>query len=1185
MNMQKNRLQTVYRLSIFTALTILFIAVVAIIVAPGKPWATFFDNLHWTVSYIAAVALAWVGIKTGNAENSASRRWFFYGLVSITIGQILWDIQVLIGNNPFPAPSDAFFLMFGVCFLIGLFQTMRQHLEAKDMKIALLDAGLLSISLLGLTLVLYLPISESISNFKIVILIAYPVILFTAGCLGMLSVIHVRGRPEWHWIACIVTLFIEGGIWMHWYRLTLLKQTEDLTFFNLSFSVAALVLGLTAMNWQIVPSTRRSYINWCDRVLRVLPLIAVVISAVTMLIVWDLDFLPEVKIVILASGITVLILAFFRQNLQVSAHEKLLEVEKSAAESRNFLNLVLESIPIRIFWKDADSRYLGSNRSFAEDAGFDEPAQLIGKDDYQMRWKQHAKEYQRADQDVMLSGLSLLNYEKLFAYENNQQRWIRSSKVPLKNVDEEIIGVIGIYDDITELKQTTFRENLRTKILEMLTEEASLSDTLMVLVLGVEEQEPDARCSVLLLDNDGKHLAIGAAPNLPNDYNQAITLAEIGIGVGSCGTAAFTGERVIVENVHEHPYWQPYLALAEQASIASCWSEPIKNGHGKVLGTFAIHHQRPHAPSPADIQFIEQMGKLAEIVIERCRSNEELKLAFMVYQTSSEGMMVVDGESRIIAINPAFTDMMGYMLDELADKDAQFLQSDRHEAKGTEGMAEQLATAGKWQGEIWNRRRNGEIFPAWLTINTIYDNGGAVHRRVFLYADISEKKKNEEAIWHQVNFDQLSGLPNRRMFHERLEQAIKKSKRDNSKLALMFLDLDRFKEVNDTLGHDIGDLLLEEAANRLVSCIRETDTVARFGGDEFTILLPDIADLGNIGRVAHTILEAMVKPYQLGIEKAYVSTSIGISLYPDDATDAASLLKNADQAMYAAKHQGRNRFNYFTPAMQIAAQHRMRIANDLREALAEQQFRVHYQPIIELATGDIYKAEALIRWQHPHYGLISPFEFIPIAEETGMIVEIGDWVFHQAVDQVAQWRALHHRDFQISVNKSPVQFRNSVSNDIAWYEHLNALELPGQAIAIEITESLLLEENSIITNCLQESLNFGMQVSLDDFGTGYSSMSYLKKFDIDYLKIDKSFVSTLSAGNCDLALCEAMIVMAHKLGIKVIAEGIETFEQLNLLIQAGCDFGQGYYWSRPLPAEEFDAFIRKGKGRSGAKDG
>ena len=485
---------------------------------------------------------------------------------------------------------------------------------------------------------------------------------------------------------------------------------------------------------------------------------------------------------------------------------------------------------------------------------------------------------------------------------------------------------------------------------------------------------------------------------------------------------------------------------------------------------------------------------------------------------------------------------------------------------------------------------DGHEFPVELAVVPIKTSGETAGKYEFsaFIRDITKKKESDDLIWKQANFDTLTGLPNRHMFHDRLVQETKKADRAELKIALLFIDLDKFKEVNDTLGHNMGDILLVEAARRIGDCVRETDTVARLGGDEFTVILAELDGTGNIERVTENILQKLAEPFRLGDEVAYVSASIGITLYPNDATEVDDLLKNADQAMYTAKNKGRNRFSYFTQSMQQTAQTRLRLINDLRGALVASQFRVYYQPIVELATGRVKKAEALIRWQHPERGMISPAQFIPLAEETGLIVEIGNWVFKESARQLKHWVALCNTEFQVSVNMSPAQYAGlQVSVNLspvqfsspdcmcnAWLIYLQELGLPAQSLVIEITEGLLLNAESGVTDKLLGFHDAGMQVAIDDFGTGYSSLSYLKKFDIDYLKIDQSFVRDLATDPDDMALSEAIIVMAHKLGLKVIAEGVETEAQRKLLADAGCDYAQGYLFSRPVPAEEFEELLK-----------
>ncbi len=440
-------------------------------------------------------------------------------------------------------------------------------------------------------------------------------------------------------------------------------------------------------------------------------------------------------------------------------------------------------------------------------------------------------------------------------------------------------------------------------------------------------------------------------------------------------------------------------------------------------------------------------------------------------------------------------------------------------------------------------------------------------------------KQSKALLWKRANFDALTDLPNRNMLRDRIAQEIKKADRSGLPLAILLIDLDQFKEVNDTLGHDMGDLLLCEAARCIVDCARKSDTVARLGGDEFMVVLPQLTDTNHVDIIAQKIIQKLAEPFHLHNEIIYISASIGITFYPTDTSEIDNLMKNADQAMYAAKENGRNRFSHFTASLQEAAQMRLHLTNDLRVALNENQFRVFFQPIVELATGKVHKAEALIRWQHPVRGMVNPFEFIELAEKTRLIIEIGAWVRKESIVWCRRWNDLTPDGFQISINKSPVEFMDendsgSVKSFIADFQDHG---LHGQNFVFEITEGLLLNADQRINNKLDALRDAGIQVSIDDFGTGYSSLSYLKKFDIDYLKIDQSFVRNLKQDSDDMALCEAIIVMAHKLGLKVIAEGVETEQQRALLSLAHCDYAQGYLYSRPIPPDEFEAWLNTRK--------
>lgn len=435
---------------------------------------------------------------------------------------------------------------------------------------------------------------------------------------------------------------------------------------------------------------------------------------------------------------------------------------------------------------------------------------------------------------------------------------------------------------------------------------------------------------------------------------------------------------------------------------------------------------------------------------------------------------------------------------------------------------------------------------------------------------LSESREAQKLIWNQANLDPLTELPNRRMFKDSLSALMFESSENQTHLALLYLDLDHFKEVNDINGHSMGDVLLGIVAERLKHCVRSQDLVARLGGDEFTVIMPDVIKGALIEDVAKEILSVIAQPYQINHERLHISASIGITIYPDDSESADTLLQNADQAMYAAKAKGRNRYHYFTPDMQKNALQRVQLINDMRSAVANNEFELFYQPIINLQTGRISKAEALIRWNHPVRGMVSPLDFIPLAEETGHIIEIGDWVFKTAANQLVDWQSTMDTKINISINTSPEQYIHGKQTTSTWFDYAEGLGLDCSSLIMELTESTLMESGADVTERLHDFRERGAKVALDDFGTGYSSLSYLHQFEIDFIKIDQSFVSNLTEESNDLILCEAMIIMAHKLGIKVIAEGVETDHQLALLDKAGCDYAQGYLLSRPLPVKEFE---------------
>lgn len=557
--------------------------------------------------------------------------------------------------------------------------------------------------------------------------------------------------------------------------------------------------------------------------------------------------------------------------------------------------------------------------------------------------------------------------------------------------------------------------------------------------------------------------------------------------------------------------------------------------------------------------------KMAEILMHKSES----RFRDLIESLPAIAVQGYDEERRVIYWNDASETLYGYSREEALGQPLERLiipESMRNTVienhrnwleKGVEIPAAELDL----------QHKNGSLVPVFSS-HVMLKSADGGREMYCIDVNLIEQKRAHAELTQMAHFDPLTKLPNRRTFTDRLRQMMKNSDREGEQVAVMMIDLDRFKEVNDTLGHDFGDLLLQDAAKRLSSCVRETDTVARLGGDEFLVILGNIGDPSALERIARNILQQLTEPFLLRDNRAFVSASIGITLYPTDAMTLEALMKNADQAMYAAKEKGRNRFHYFTPEMEAAAQKRRRMLNELREAINLQQFEVYYQPIINMKDGSVIKAEALLRWNHPK-GQIPPLNFIPLAEETGLIVDIGNWVFAEVVRQTSIWQARFNVEMQVSVNSSPVQYQNENSSKPGWFGNILNHNLNPANLCVEITESLLMEAGKGVTDKLLQFRDQGIEVALDDFGTGYSSLSYLKQFHIDYLKIDKSFISNLVPGSQDLVLCEAIVVMAHTLGIRVIAEGVETEQQNQLLRDIGCDFGQGYLFGRPVPAQEF----------------
>ncbi|MDD5250472.1 MAG: EAL domain-containing protein [Rhodocyclaceae bacterium] len=558
---------------------------------------------------------------------------------------------------------------------------------------------------------------------------------------------------------------------------------------------------------------------------------------------------------------------------------------------------------------------------------------------------------------------------------------------------------------------------------------------------------------------------------------------------------------------------------------------------------------------------------------ERRRAEQRLQLSDKVFQNTQEGIVVTDRRGSIISVNPAFTAVTGYLPQEVIGRNPRMLQSGRHDAAFYGAMWTELAVKGQWQGEIWNRRRNGELFPEWLHISAVRDAAGCVVYYVAVFSDISLVKQNEERLHHLAHFDALTGLPNRLLFADRLEHAMVQAQRSGAGVGLLFLDLDRFKLVNDTLGHRAGDMLLQQTAQRIVGAVRAQDTVARLGGDEFMVVLPELASPAGAANVAEKVIESLAASFRIEDRDVFVGASIGIAVYPLAGEDAETLVKHADIAMYRAKEAGRNTYQFYRPGHEGLPRDVFELEHGLRHALERGEMRLVYQPQIEIESGRVVAVEALLRWSHPTRGDIPPAEFIPVAEDSGLIGAIGEWVLRAACMQNKAWQDRGLAPVRVAVNLSVRQLRDAqFAARVAAI--LDESGLDAKWLEVELTESMVMQFAKDMMDILWQLKAMGVHLSIDDFGTGYSSLSYLKRLPVDTLKIDRSFVAGLATDVNDQAISNAIIAVAASLNLRVVAEGVESEKQLGFLRQHSCCDAQGFFFCRPVEADDVGALMR-----------
>lgn len=633
---------------------------------------------------------------------------------------------------------------------------------------------------------------------------------------------------------------------------------------------------------------------------------------------------------------------------------------------------------------------------------------------------------------------------------------------------------------------------------------------------------------------------------------------------------------------HQPSYWifHSLIHPDDRPKFEEKFTDALKHSDGFALEYRLIcPGEREHVVSCEGEVTRDENGRATYVqgtvldITERKKTEAGLRLLASVFAHSPDGILITDDKMNILEVNPAFSTITGYTPEDALGKTPRILSSGLHDKQHYQAIWRSLSTTGHWQGEMTDRRKNGESYTEWLTISSVHDSDNRLVNYVGVFKDITEKKAAEQRITHLAYYDFLTELANRRLFEDRLEQTLRLARRKDRSVALLYIDLDRFKPINDSLGHKAGDLLLIQVARRLQEEVRESDTVARLGGDEFGIVLDSVTQVST-SHIAKKIIGRIGDAFDIEGNEVFIGASIGISMFPNDGTDLNALMKHADIAMYRAKEQGRNNYQFFLPVMNAGAEERMVIENALRYAVEREELEVYYQPQVRLSDGEIVGVEALLRWRHPDLGTVSPARFIPIAEETGLIGRLGEWVLEQACRQRQFWEGEVADGFRVAVNLSARQFNTNIVGMVEAV--LSRTGIAAGNLELEITESMVMEDSDSSVELLNSLSALGVHLAMDDFGTGYSSLGYLKRFPLHKLKVDRAFITGLPDDEGDAAITKAVIAMAKSLGLRVIAEGTETLDQIRFLQEIGCDEVQGYYCSRPLPADELFGLLQKG---------
>ena len=1065
---------------------------------------------------------------------------------------------------------------------------------------------------------------------------------------------------------------------------------------------------------------------------------------------------------------------------------ELRETRSELARQKQLLQKIVDTVPMRVFWKDKDLRYLGCNPAFAKDSGNQTPDELIGKDDYQMGWREQAESYRADDQKVIDSGQSILSFEEPQTTPDGGVIWLRTSKVPLYNDQGEVYGVLGIYDDISEQREA------RTQLKEKEHYQRALLDNFPFLVWLKDTQsrflsvnEPFAKsCGLASADeligktdldiwpedlakayrkDDREVLDSGSKKNVEEEVSvdgvrrwfetyKAPVRDDEGRILGTVGFARDVTERkemeqelcdkefllkeaqqiahlgnweldastmrakwsdeifhmlgrdrteepgpdflkkilhpddrdgviaslknAVTEGTKHHMQYrilrpdgeirwmeceaiqkldrdnrlqllrgviqditqkkeyelrlreseEHYRALFDQMPSAVAVFSVFNRGEDFIFQGFnhsaerieGIHRDQvlgrrvtevfPGALSSGVFDSLRKVYasgeteynpaycyqnprghgswreswiyKLSDELIvavykditERKQIESKLRTLSQAIEQSPVSVVITDPDGLIEYVNSTFESVTGYSFDEVKGENPRLLKSDNTPIGVYPKMWQAITSGQSWQGEFQNRKKSGELFWEYAHIAPVVNDQNIIEHYVGVKEDITERKRNEQQILHQAHFDSLTDLPNRFLSMDRLSQLLNEAKRSKEKIGVLFIDLDDFKKINDSLGHEAGDKLLIEAARRLLTSVRSGDTVGRLSGDEFIVLLSGLAQPADAQIIAEKLLENFRRVFHIDGRELIITASIGIAIYPDDSDTTSGLLRNADSAMYHSKESGRNTFSFFTQTMNQEVSKRLALEEQIHGALERGEFSVHFQPVVEVGTGRIIGAEALLRWHNPALGQVPPDEFIPVAEQTGLIIKLGEYVLGEALAQTTHWHRTYDSQLRIAVNISPRQFlKPGLFEDIE--RLLRDSDFPAQQLELEITEGVLMSGHTYVDETLERITNLGIHIAMDDFGTGYSSLSYLRSYPFHILKVDQSFIRDIGIDQADRELISAAISMAHGLQLRVIAEGVETAKQLDFLKAQSCDYAQGYYFSKPLTAEQFSQLL------------